>query len=136
MRIGCSRRGVCNAGRRYDAGLEASCFRILQQRRQLVLQRSRAVVVTDRTGYADEANAGFFTRQNGRHGPRTVGYLTVRIVGFDERNIGEALERQGVFLAWISFSLAGIDPRGRHRADAHAVTQKQNDILWTFGRLF
>ncbi len=80
---------------------------------------------------ADVAHAGLLPGHDGRHGAGAVGHLGIRVVGLHQRDVGKALEAQGVAFSRQAVLLAGENARGGDGADPHAVAEKQDDVACT-----
>ena len=112
-----------------DAQRQSALLHLFAQPAQFVPAARSAVARGHAGPVAEHADPGFHARMHGAGRARAVGDLRVGVVGLDQRDIVEGLERQDVFLAALPLFLARIDARGGDGGNAHAVADEQDDVL-------
>lgn len=116
MGVGRRRRRMGEARRRDDAGGEAARFGCLEQRAQALVgpahfaeQRRRVEV--------ENAGARLHPGEHRGGGARRVGHLLVRVVGLEQRDVRQPLEREPVLFTAAPALLAVEDARADGRAN-------------------
>ena len=112
-----------------DAQRQSALLHLFPEQAKLVPAARGAVALGHAGPVAEHADPGFHARMHGAGRARTVGDLRIGIVGLDQRDIVEGLERQDVFLAALPLLLPRIDPRGGDGGNPHAVADEQDDVL-------
>jgi len=128
MVIGCRRRSVGDARGGDHAGGHADAAGEIQRRDQRRALRAGAVAATCTLVDADEAGPGLHSGHDRGHGAGRIRRLLVGSVDAAERGIRELFEAEAMALAIHAQLLPGIDMRGGHGGEAHAIAQKHDDV--------
>ena len=130
-RMGVDGRGgrVGDARGRHDARRLAVLFGEFAHRRHRYAQSRPAVSAVCLGPDVDDAGPGLLAGLHRRARARGVADLLIGVVGLDQCEVGEGLERQRVLLARLPFQLSVVDTRGRDRRHAHAVADEQDDVF-------
>ena len=126
--VGGGRRGVGDARGADHAGGHAAELGQLQRADQLVERHAAALATLDPFADVDDARIGLHAGHHRRHGAGRVRGLRIDVVGARQTGVGHRLERQHVLLAALAAILPIEDARRGLGADAHAVTDEQDDV--------
>ena len=126
--IGCCGRGVCQPRCADNARLEAGLLRALQQCGQRLGERARTIIGLNARVDVEHQEPPVMAGHDGRGGAGAVGYLAVDGEGLHEGHVRKGLKGQHVVFAFAARQLAGVDSGGGDGGNAHAITQKQDDV--------
>jgi hypothetical protein len=132
VRVGGGGRRVRESRSRDDAGREPALLAPLEERAQPLLGAARHAD-RRRSVEADQVRARLHAGEDRGGRPRGLRHLLVRLVGLDQRDVGQALERELVLLAGLATQLAVEDPRRGDRRDAHPVADEDHHVARAAG---